>query len=100
MLPGFPAPRSGLGDANRGRRVLTGIYHGNIDPERASIEWHDSELVAVTGQPAALVLDLRAVVHRSPGEPGADAGTVWVQPAAVVLSNGRRDGPGFALPSV
>jgi hypothetical protein len=78
--------------------ALTVIHHRNTDPERAAIEWHDSELVALTDQHAALILDLRAVVHRSHGEPGTDAGTVWLQPAAVVLSNGRRDGPRFVLP--
>jgi hypothetical protein len=60
--------------------------------EHAAIEWHDSAITAITSLPEALVIDLRAIVHRSHGEPGIDHGSVWVQPAAVILANGQQTG--------
>jgi hypothetical protein len=72
--------------------------HQNDQQEHAAIEWHDSDLIAITDQPPTLILDLRAIVHRSHGDPGTEAGSVWVQSAAVVLTNGRQNGPTPALP--
>lgn len=77
---------------------MTGAYPRNTAPERVAIEWMGSELVALAHESGALVLDLRAVVHRSHGAPGVDPGTVCRQPAAVVLANGRWDGSRLALP--
>jgi len=72
--------------------------HDHSQQEHAAIEWHDSEITAISRLPNALVLDIRAVVHRSQGNPGTDPGTVWVQPAAVILDNCRLTGPPPALP--
>ncbi|HWB58384.1 MAG TPA: hypothetical protein VG733_02790 [Chthoniobacteraceae bacterium] len=46
------------------------------------IELHDSKLVAVSwADGVAVVMLSPAIVHRSEGRPGVDAGTVWWQAA-------------------
>jgi hypothetical protein len=74
------------------------IARQGVRPERTAIEWYDSDILAIIDQPPTLILDLRAIAHRSHGEPGTDAGSVWVQSAAVILDNGRWDGPRPAPP--
>ncbi len=72
--------------------------HDNAIQRNAAIELHDSELTALCRETSALVLDLRACVHRSHGTPGTDPGTVWIQPASIILPNGRLLGPKPELP--
>jgi hypothetical protein len=72
--------------------------HDDARQEHAAIEWHDSTISAITCLPDALVIDLRAIVHRSHGEPGTDPGSVWVQAAAVILAHGQQTGSTPFLP--
>jgi hypothetical protein len=72
--------------------------HDNSAQRHAAIELHDSDLVALCQEPSALILDLRACVHRSHGTPGTDLGSVWVQPASIILSNARLSAPTPVLP--
>lgn len=76
----------------------TAMDRNPAGPERADIEWHDSELLAVSVEAGEILLDLRAIVHRSQGAPGVESGTVWVQPASVVLAQGRHEGMWPPLP--
>jgi hypothetical protein len=74
-----------------------------IDPvpteTNAYIELHDSDLDGIDQGPNSLSLCLRAYVHRSNGQPGADPGTGWSQAATVTLSNGRLDTQPIGLPA-
>src|SRR4051812_46747470 len=70
----------------------------NVAQPNAAIELHDSDLIALSHEPAGLILDLRAYVHRSHGIPGIDPGTGWLQPAAIILANGRLSGSKPGLP--
>ena len=56
------------------------------------IELHDSQVVGVAEVGSQLVMLLRAYVHQSAGRPGRDAGTGWVQAAALTLAHGEVDG--------
>jgi hypothetical protein len=70
-------------------RLAMNRLHDTREHEHAAIAWHDSDLIAITRMPTALVIDLRAIVHRSHGSPGTDPGTVWLQPAAMILSDAQ-----------
>lgn len=70
----------------------------NVAQPNAAIELHDSDLIALSHELAGLILDLRAYVHRSHGIPGTDPGTGWLQPASIILANGRLSGPKPVLP--
>ncbi len=72
--------------------------HNHAAEDHAAIEWQGSGITAISHLPNALVIDLRAVVHRSHGQPGTDLGTVGVQPAAVILDGGQWPGRLPALP--
>lgn len=55
-----------------------------------AIEFHDSELAAVSRLGASVVLSFSAVyVHESTGEPGVDAGVGWYQPATLTIARGE-----------
>jgi hypothetical protein len=77
---------------------MSHCIHDHREQEHAAIEWHDTDLIAITRMPTSLVIDLRAIVHRSHGSPGTDPGTVWLQPAAVILSNAQSMGDTSASP--
>jgi hypothetical protein len=78
--------------ASSGQLNMYNRTHDNREQEHAAIEWHDSDLIAITHMPTSLVIDLRAIVHRSHGSPDTDPGTVWLQPVAIILSNARSTG--------
>lgn len=60
----------------------------------AAIEIHDSELSAiVVGQDRVTVRLDPAYVHRSPGRPGHDPGSGWLQPVEIVLFGGEIETP-------
>jgi hypothetical protein len=55
-----------------------------------AIEFHDSELAAVSRVGASVVLSFSAVyVHESTGLPGVDAGGGWYQPATLTIADGE-----------
>jgi hypothetical protein len=55
-----------------------------------AIEFHDSELAAVSRVGASVVLSFSAAyVHESTGVPGADAGVGWYQPARLTITHGE-----------
>lgn len=63
------------------------------------IELHDSEVVSIAEVGSQLVILLRAYVHQSAGRPGRDAGTGWVQAAALTLAHGEVEGDWPELPA-
>jgi hypothetical protein len=55
-----------------------------------AIEFHDSELAAVSRVDASVTLSFSAVyVHESAGVPGVDAGAGWYQPATLTIAHGE-----------
>jgi hypothetical protein len=55
-----------------------------------AIEFHDSELAAVSQVGASVVLSFSAVyVHESTGVPGVEAGIGWHQPATLTIAHGE-----------
>lgn len=54
-------------------------------PENAAIEFHDSHITSWRLSGKNLVMSLRAYVHRSPGRPGVDPGTGWIQDANALI---------------
>lgn len=55
-----------------------------------AIEFHDSELAAVSRVAASVVLSFSAAyVHESTGVPGVDAGVGWYQPATLTIAQGE-----------
>ncbi len=55
-----------------------------------AIEFHDSELAAVSRVGTSVVLSFSAVyVHESTGVPGVDAGVGWFQPATFTIAHGE-----------
>jgi hypothetical protein len=55
-----------------------------------AIEFHDSELAAVSQVGASVVLSFSAVyVHESTGVPGVDAGVGWYQPVTLTIAHGE-----------
>lgn len=54
-------------------------------PENAAIEFHDSHITSWRFSGKNLVMSLRAYVHRSPGRPGIDPGTGWLQDANALI---------------
>ena len=64
-----------------------------------SIELHDTMVAAVIDVGTQIVVFLRAYIHQSEGRPGWDAGSGWVQAAALTFSNGVVDGTIPDLPA-
>ncbi len=64
----------------------------------AAIEIHDSTLQSIELHGDALVAVLSAYVHRSPGRPGVDPGTVWLQTIELRFDEGHVTGNHEALP--
>ena len=55
-----------------------------------AIEFHDSELAAVSRIGASVVLSFSAAyVHESTEAPGVDAGVGWYQPATLTIAHGE-----------
>jgi hypothetical protein len=55
-----------------------------------AIEFHDSELAAVSQVGASVVLSFSAAyVHESTGVPGVDAGVGWYQRATLTIAHGE-----------
>ncbi len=55
-----------------------------------AIEFHDSELAAVSRVGPSVVLSFSTVyVHESAGVPGVDAGIGWYQPATLTIAHGE-----------
>lgn len=59
-----------------------------------ALEFHDSNVGAILGADGSLrVLFSRAYTHHSTGRPGFDAGSGYLQPAELVLSQAVLSGP-------
>ena len=55
-----------------------------------AIEFHDSELTALSRSGTSIVLSFSAVyVHESTGVPGVDTGVGWYQPAILTIAHGE-----------
>jgi hypothetical protein len=55
-----------------------------------TIEFHDSELAAVSRVGGSVVLSFSAAyVHESTGVPGVEAGIGWYQPATLTIAHGE-----------
>jgi hypothetical protein len=72
--------------------------HDNLIHPNTAIELYNSELIAICPKPSAVILGLRANVHRSHGIPGIDGGSLWIQPVSITLFNGRLTGSKPGLP--
>ena len=78
------------------RREISGeSWIGDVNRE---IELHDSDIIAIVGEPSAVVLRLKAFVHYSDGAPGRSAGTVWIHVAELRFESGRCSHPLPQLP--
>jgi hypothetical protein len=51
----------------------------------AVIEFHDSKFLWLDVQGGTVTVRIAAVVHRSDGQPGKDAGSVWQQEVEIVV---------------
>jgi hypothetical protein len=61
--------------------------------ENRAIEIHDSVLVSIDKKSDRIEIGLDpAYVHQSPGVPGVDPGTGWVQAIALILEGGSVEG--------
>ena len=63
-----------------------------------AIELHDSTVTALTIEPPLVRLMLNTYVHKSPGRPGVDAGTGWLQEAVLEIEGGVMQGEFDHLP--
>ncbi len=63
------------------------------------IELHDTKVEATTEVGTQIILLLRVYIHRSEGRPGIDAGTGWIQAAALVFSEATFEGDFMELPA-
>jgi len=64
---------------------------------RRMIELHDSKVAGIQKIGNQLIVFFsKAYVHQSKGEPGRDAGSGWVQAAALVFAEGMAVGDGIA----
>jgi hypothetical protein len=64
----------------------------------AAIEFHDSTVIAVETNDAAVVVRLDAYIHRAVGRPGFDAGTGWSQIVEMIFKVGIVEERPDALP--
>ena len=57
------------------------------------IELHDSEVVAIAHEGENVIIRFASVyIHKSDGRPGLDHGTVWAQPANLLIGGGSIEG--------
>lgn len=63
------------------------------------IELHDSTVVGITTVGNQVILLLRAYIHASKGVPARDAGSGWIQAAALTFSEAIIEGAVPELPS-
>lgn len=54
----------------------------------ATIELHDSTVIAIESRAGSVVVRLDAYVHRSEGRPGIDPGSGWSQTVDLVFAGG------------
>jgi hypothetical protein len=66
--------------------------------DNAAVEVHDSTLERIEQCGDDLLAVLSAYVHHSPGRPGIDAGTGWVQTLHLTFRRGRATGDLHNLP--
>jgi hypothetical protein len=67
------------------------LYHPKM--KSREIEIHDSELTGIAMYDGTLTLNFSSVyIHESEGVSGLDAGTVWVQQAALIIAGTVQQG--------
>ena len=64
-----------------------------------AIEFHDTTVAGITKVGEQVILFLRAYVHQSEGRPGWDAGSGWVQAAALTFTGAKIEGGKPDLPA-
>jgi hypothetical protein len=65
----------------------------------SEIEFHDTTVAAIVKVGTQVIVFLQAYVHKSPGRPGWDAGSGWVQAAAITFTEATIDGEVPDLPA-
>ena len=68
---------------------------------KSAIEFHDSNVGSINQENNMLIVNfLELYIHESEGEPGVDAGTVWIQPAELIIYNSQISGDYPDFPSL
>jgi len=66
---------------------------------RCSVELHDSTVVGIEEVGSQIILFLTMYIHKTEGRPGWDAGSGFIQAAAIVFSDGELAGEIPELPA-
>src|SRR5258706_8571432 len=68
------------------------------DVGNVALELHDSTLESIEQEGNVLIARFSGGIHRSPGAPGVDAGTVWSQSVHFRVGRARVKGSMSSLP--